>query len=158
MADITTYLASCAGGTDGGGGLPGGGGGRLPGGGGGGLVTPGGGGGGGIIYTNGTLASSNVAGGSNGLTRTCCSAANPVTDTWGSSAGAIGRLIVLSSPPVLLNGAGSLGAHILWQHVAVDVIVQVDDVGFRRVDQHRRVRRADDAHLPLIQCFGFAKQ
>ena len=46
MADITTYLASCAGGTDGGGGLPGGGGGRLPGGGGGGLVTPGGGGGG----------------------------------------------------------------------------------------------------------------
>ena len=71
---------------------------------------PGGGGGGGIIYTNGTLASSNVAGGSNGLTRTCCSAANPVTDTWGSSAGAIGRLIVLSSPPVLLNGAGSPAA------------------------------------------------
>lgn len=71
---------------------------------------PGGGGGGGIIYTNGTLASSNVAGGANGLTRTCCSAANPVTDTWGSSAGAVGRLIVLSSPPVLLNGAGSPAA------------------------------------------------
>ncbi len=68
---------------------------------------PGGGGGGGIIYTNGTLASSSVAGGSNGRTRTCCNAGNPVTDTWGSSAGAVGRLIVLSSPPVLLNGAGS---------------------------------------------------
>lgn len=71
---------------------------------------PGGGGGGGIIYTNGTLASSNVAGGTNGRTRTCCSAANPLTDTWGSSPGANGRLIVLSSPPVLLNGAGSPAA------------------------------------------------
>mgnify|MGYP003738112353 FL=1 len=71
---------------------------------------PGGGGGGGIIYTNGTLASSNVAGGANGRTRTCCSAANPLTDTWGSSPGANGRLIVLSSPPVLLNGAGSPAA------------------------------------------------
>lgn len=71
---------------------------------------PGGGGGGGIIYVNGTLASSNVAGGNNGRTRTCCSAANPVTDVWGSTPGAIGRLIVLSSPPVLLNGAGSPAA------------------------------------------------
>lgn len=71
---------------------------------------PGGGGGGGIIYINGTPASSSVAGGSNGRTRTCCNIANAITDQWGSSAGANGRLIVLSSPPVLLNGAGSPAA------------------------------------------------
>lgn len=71
---------------------------------------PGGGGGGGIIFINGTPASSSVAGGSNGRTRTCCNTANPITDQWGSSAGANGRLIILASPPVLLNGAGSPAA------------------------------------------------
>lgn len=71
---------------------------------------PGGGGGGGIIYTNGTLASSNVSGGTNGRTRTCCGTGNPLTDTWGSSPGANGRLITLSSAPALLNGAGSPAA------------------------------------------------
>jgi hypothetical protein len=71
---------------------------------------PGGGGGGGIIYTNGSLASTNVAGGSNGRTRTCCNTANPITDTWGSSAGSAGRLIVLSAPPHLLNAAGASAA------------------------------------------------
>lgn len=71
---------------------------------------PGGGGGGGIIYINATPASSNVAAGSNGRTRTCCTTSNPITDQWGSSAGTDGRLIVLASAPVLLNGAGSPAA------------------------------------------------
>ena len=71
---------------------------------------PGGGGGGGIIYINGTPASSNITGGSNGRTRTCCNIANAITDQWGSTAGANGRLIVLASAPVLMNGGGSPAA------------------------------------------------
>jgi hypothetical protein len=63
---------------------------------------PGGGGGGGIVYTNGTLASVSIAGGSNGRTRTG-SNAGPLNNDYGATSGANGRFNTLSGPPVLYN-------------------------------------------------------
>ena len=69
---------------------------------------PGGGGGGGIIITNGTLFASNVSGGLNGKTHTCCATGNPLTDSYGSGVGTNGLLISLSSFPSLKNGNNGL--------------------------------------------------
>jgi len=69
---------------------------------------PGGGGGGGIIYTNGSLASTSVAGGTNGKTHTCCVTGNPLTDNYGAVAGSNGSLITLSFFPVILNPNNAL--------------------------------------------------
>lgn len=63
---------------------------------------PGGGGGGGVIYTNGTLASANIAGGNNGKTRTG-SSTGALTNDFGATPGTAGQLVTLSGRPVLIN-------------------------------------------------------
>ena len=63
---------------------------------------PGGGGGGGFIVTNGSFASANVNGGTNGLTRST-SAAGPVNNLFGSSSGSVGQVLTLASAPFMRN-------------------------------------------------------
>ena len=64
---------------------------------------PGGGGGGGIIYTNGTLSSSNVTGGSNGFTRVG-STGGALTNYYNARPGSNGRLVTLSGAPIFSCG------------------------------------------------------
>ncbi len=66
---------------------------------------PGGGGGGGLIYSNGALASTNVAGGIHGNTHTCCAIGNPLTDIYGSVSGSNGIVNTLPGPPTFYNHA-----------------------------------------------------
>jgi len=56
-------------------------------------------------------------------------------------------------PAALLNRAGALHAQIRRQHVLVDVVVEVDRVGFGRFDQHRRVRGANHAEVLLVHLY-----
>jgi hypothetical protein len=63
---------------------------------------PGGGGGGGVIISNGTFASTTVAGGTNGFTR-AVSASDPVDNAFGSTSGTAGTLITLAGAPILKN-------------------------------------------------------
>ena len=64
---------------------------------------PGGGGGGGYIYTNGTLSSTNVTGGANGLTRTG-STGGAINNPYGTTAGANGKVTTLSVAPLFYCG------------------------------------------------------
>ncbi len=66
---------------------------------------PGGGGGGGVIITNGSFGTTNVAAGANGLTRTG-SSSGELNNAYGSTPGAVGRVITLTGVPSLGN-AGS---------------------------------------------------
>jgi hypothetical protein len=63
---------------------------------------PGGGGGGGVIYTNGTLASTSVAGGINGKTR-AGSTSGPITNDFGATPGSAGQVVSISGVPLLIN-------------------------------------------------------
>ncbi|MEI9945871.1 MAG: hypothetical protein WDN26_16825 [Chitinophagaceae bacterium] len=63
---------------------------------------PGGGGGGGIIITNGTFASTNVTGGSNGFTRVG-STSGAITNIYGATSGGNGNVISLAVAPLLKN-------------------------------------------------------
>lgn len=65
---------------------------------------PGGGGGGGIIISNGTFQSTDVTGGSNGLTRSG-SATGPIDNNYGATSGIDGVVIALTAPPKLVNPA-----------------------------------------------------
>ncbi|HYE54740.1 MAG TPA: T9SS type A sorting domain-containing protein, partial [Chitinophagaceae bacterium] len=61
------------------------------------------GGGGGIIYTNGTLGSGNVGGGSNGVTRTG-SAGGTLNNSFGATSGTAGQVVSFpNSVPTLVN-------------------------------------------------------
>jgi Secretion system C-terminal sorting domain len=63
---------------------------------------PGGGGGGGIIYTSGTLSSTSVSGGANGLTRSG-STTGPIDNSYGSAPGSNGNVVSLSGAPSFQN-------------------------------------------------------
>jgi Secretion system C-terminal sorting domain len=63
---------------------------------------PGGGGGGGVIITDGTFLSTNISGGTNGLTRTG-SPIGAINNSYGATSGSSGVLIKINGPPVLVN-------------------------------------------------------
>lgn len=64
---------------------------------------PGGGGGGGYIYTDGTLGSTSVTGGANGLTRST-STSGPINNSYNTKPGANGKVITLSGAPLFYCG------------------------------------------------------
>jgi len=64
---------------------------------------PGGGGGGGYIYTDGTLSSTSVTGGANGLTRST-SSSGPINNSYNTKPGANGKVITLSGAPLFYCG------------------------------------------------------
>ena len=63
---------------------------------------PGGGGGGGIIITNGTFLSTNVSGGTNGLTLSGSPAGN-ADNNYNATPGADGKVFLLTSAPTFIN-------------------------------------------------------